>query len=241
MNAICSVVTTGGYVDLLKLLLYSLEKNGNVSDNDFVCIVTKEKRYALTTKEKTLLKKFWKGIKFHYIDYDKYNANGKSNPKYWSIEIFNMPEYDKVMLLDVDNVCMSDVSHLLNADYKLAMTKERQRPNFSAGLVIANKWYRNAHTYNQLIECAGDSHRFGHDQKVYNTFFGEASITEINRKFHCKIDEVETNIEQYGFIHYWLKPTDEKHRKRLNGRGVEVWDELYAEACDKQKSKVRRK
>ena len=239
MNAIISVVTTGGYVDLFKLLLYSMKKNSGLADLPYVVICTKEKKYALTTKEKSLLKKYWDNIIFHEIDYDLYYKYGKTNPKYWSIEIFNMIQYDKVMMLDCDNVCFNDMQYLFQQDFKLAMTKERQRPNFSAGLIVANKWYRNPATYLQLIECEGDKGRFGHDQRIYNTFFGENSITEIDRKWHCKPDEMEYGVESYAMIHYWLKPTDEKHRKRLNIGIVEIWDKLYDEC--QQVIKVRGK
>lgn len=231
MNCYCAVVTKGGYVDIAKVLLHSLKANGGLKV-PFVVITSKTGKYAISTKEKSILKKAYGNVKYHYIDVEKYHANGKDSPKFWSIEIFNMPEYDNIIFMDADCLCTGSMEGLLSYDYKLGMTRERQRPNFSAGLIVANRWYRNPNTYKQLIKCVGDKGRFGHDQRVYNTFFGEASITEIDRKWHCKVDELERDAENYSLIHYWLKPTDKKHRPRLSGGLIDLW-ERYAKCASK--------
>lgn len=229
MNCYSAVVTKGGYVDIARVLLHSLKKNGGL-DIPFVVITSKTGMYAISTKEKKALEKVYGNVKYHYIDIGKYHANAKDNPKFWSIDIFGMVEYENIIFMDADCLCTGDMTGLLSYNYKLGMTKERQRPNFSAGLIVANRWYRNPNTYKELLECEGDKGRFGHDQRVYNTFFGENSITEIERKWHCKVDEIEMEINNYSLLHYWLKPTDKKHRPRLSNRLIDLWERYANEA-----------
>ena len=175
--------------------------------------------------------KLYPGFIFKDIKFEEYEKNYKESIKYYSMEAFQLSEYDRVVYWGTDMLCLKSLNplwELCEQPIKIAMTKERRRGAFlpynNGGMIIGSELL-NESTYNNLMGYDIDS-KDGKlkDQKLYNYFF-MGQITEIPLKFNTLVSEVDfISWDEIIMLHYIFKPYMDGIN-RLTDKQIKVWRE----------------
>lgn len=192
----------GTYVTFFKKLIITL-KSYNTFHFPFYVFCDSN----LTKENREDLKKYYDFI-FYDVDKLKYSGTNKNNPKFYSLEAFNL-NYDKVIFLDTDIICRQDISILWQEfNEGLWMFKERRRPtDFNSGVMVINKEYLTKENYNTLMALNPDNiNRFGNDQKLINHLFGH-EIKELEQTYNTLVSEIDfIGLQNVRLLHYTHKP-----------------------------------
>lgn len=202
--------------ELFKTFLRSLNAN-SPEENSIPFFVFCD----VTLKSKDMLLEIRDNLIFQIIG-GNYATHYKTNPKFWKIEAFNLKEYDRVIILDVDLLCLRNITDLLAIECDIGMMHERQRPCFNSGVVTIGKKYLNDETYNALLSFEIDPERFGKDQQIYNRYF-KNKITTLDRKYNTLVSEIG-NLEEIVLLHYIFKPNLDCGRKRISNNLIRLWE-----------------
>jgi lipopolysaccharide biosynthesis glycosyltransferase len=216
-----SIPHTDGYYTLFKACLRSiLDRNKNFSID--ILVFTDE---TLQDHYRSELLNIYSNIKFINIDVRLYAKHGKSNPKYYSIECFNV-KYDKVIYTGVDVICLNPIDPIFKVRTSLGMPKEKKRPDmFSNGVMIIGKKWINDETYMALLRADySNVNMFGTDMKLYNCFF-KNKIKEVDYRFDVVNTEFGyAKLTDIIFLHYIYKPTKASERLRLDKKILNIWE-----------------
>ncbi len=209
--------------DLYSTMAWVLLKSIRVNDKDFnydFYIICNE---GLSQENRDRLSNIYP-VKFKEYDNGIYKKYDKQNLKYRSIEMFTLYEYDKVIQLGADALCLHPVKDIVNTNCNIGMPREKLRNNmFSSGIMIIGKKYLNAETYLGLLKSNYSNIKmFGNDMKMYNCYF-KNDITEINYKFNVMNSETDyIKTKDIVFLHYCHKP--QATRGRVYQWIYDLWD-----------------
>lgn len=211
------------YFNCAKALLKSIRKN-DASFHYDVCIIDS----GLSDENIKNLNSIYP-VKIIKCDETYYMRTLKNNPKYRSIEMFRLEEYDKVIQIGADCLLLNPVTELVKEDCDIGMPKEKMRNDmFSSGIMVIGKKYLNKETFDALMN-ADYSHveMFGTDMKHYNCFFKD-KITELNYYYNVMVSEHSLDVfdmSKIVFLHYCHKP--QATRNKLPMWLYELWDGYF--------------
>ncbi len=232
MKIAVSTTCSDGYVIFLEHFIKSILKNNSKFEYDFVIFCDQR----LSEQNRNLLLSIYKGFKFHHASYTLYQDKQKAHMKYFSIEMFNLPGYDRVIYWGSDMLCNGSLHELFQVAKDIggvAMPREKRRysspcPFNNGSMIIGNKYIAND-TYEKLLDFDNNKPPYNlSDQKLYNNFFKE-EIEEIDQKFNVLVSELEfIEWDDMLILHYFHKPTSDTGRRFLNDfdqRLLPLWRE----------------
>jgi lipopolysaccharide biosynthesis glycosyltransferase len=206
-NIAFATVCTDGYEKYLAAFLRSLKAKNKGINVPFYVITTEDKLCKLS---RTMLSKIYPNIIFNHVDEDKYFFNNKANVRYYSIDLFKIKGYEKVIYFGCDVICMDSISELFSIQVdNIAMTREQRRQEtFNNNCMIVNGSLCNDETYYALLtaDYSENDRVYGTDQKVYTLYF-DGKIRELPQKWNTLVSESELiEKEEIKFLHYIYKP-----------------------------------
>jgi len=224
MKIAVSTTCSDGYVVLLDHLIKSVLKHNPKFNKDFLIFCDGR----LRKENRDYLKKLYKKFKFVDCEWETYEKNYKGSIKYYSIESFALPNYDRVIYWGSDMLCMKSLDELFEVAETIggiAMPKERRSGMYNNGSMIIGKEYLNVATYGNLLGF--DIGKFpGHlqDQKLYNFFFKD--VQEIDLKFNTLVSETDfISKNEIVLLHYIYKPTQEYAREFIPDWAIKEWEQ----------------
>jgi lipopolysaccharide biosynthesis glycosyltransferase len=232
MKIAVSTTCSDGYVIFLEHFIKSILEHNPKFEYDYYVFCDAR----LSQKNRENLLSIYKNFKFQSVDYSIYQDKQKAHMKYYSIEMFNIPGYDRIIYWGADMICKNSLHDLFQVAKDIdgvAMPKEKRRNTspcpFNNGSMIIGKKYIANGTYQKLLNFNNMVSPYNlTDQKLYNRFF-DKKIEEIDQKYNVMVSELEfIKWDDILILHYFHKPTTNIGRKALNEfdkRLVLLWRE----------------
>lgn len=190
MSIALTTTITNDYIPALFVLVKSIYKN---TSKEFDFVVFEEEQ--ISEENKCMFKEF-KNIIFKPLE-NKMPTIKNDGRRKWNINpnnrfsIFNLNQYDRIIFLDSDMICLSNIDELLDLNisfgavyhpYPDGLQSNNLTPystlykgfnfekSFNAGLMIIDKKYLNDNTINNLISISKQSEWLG-NQGPLNVYF----------------------------------------------------------------------
>ena len=242
----CSVCNDR-YIPGLKVLLYSIKQHNPDFDYPFKIYFNND----ISEDNQKLIKDLYPHIIFE-------SNSTFSHLKTWFMCLlpFKETEYDKVIFIDADILCLGDVSHLINYDcqhfsacldvnMKIFWNTQFNMPSFhefNTGLFVIPKrlltdGMKPTNIFNDLLILANKypDAKLG-DQTILNRYFAHKTITKLPGKYNAKkeiFSRQKYRHEQHDvrFLHFngADKPflIDNQERLYLKNKNNKYYDILY--------------
>ena len=232
-----STVLDLSFFEGCEVLLYSIKQNNPGLDFDFIVFTDGGiPDYILKSLKTIHPKVFFKIVKSErYKIITPHPRIGITS--YFIFEVFSLTEYDRVICLDSDLLCLKGLSGLMQATSDFAASlnvgntlyAERllgsKRPVFNSGVISIGKKYLSESVTSELIQLAAKEvgkddpsiARFA-DQRVLNYFFKDKEIDFLPINFNglTKLSKLvsERDMKLIALLHYTgTKPWEYLHRK----------------------------
>lgn len=200
-----------------QVMIYSISKNLKIFKECDVKVYYNDQISPLSNENKTKLRSIASNVILEHVDKEQYfNAKvpyhqgreAGSQSAYLTLESFQEYDYDKVIMFDVDMLCVKDFSELLESSYQLGIF------NRNTGFVVLGNDIRTPEVYDALISNIkhhnGDfmdqgiignvlSARFENLPSVYNEYKPLYAFNEDTKILHwAHFDYIKPwNIEKY--------------------------------------------
>lgn len=216
-TAFATVVRGKGFEDLFEVFLKSFVAWNDSLTYPFYVFVDPD----MVPKKKKLFLEIYPHLIFVEVDKVKYQSFKKTEAKFFIFEAFTLNQYNRVICLDADLLCLKSLDGLLKIDCDIGMARERSRPCFNSGVVSIGKKYLNQETYNALMSADLIPGKFGKDQQILNRYF-EGKICELDHRYNTLVSAVGS-LQDVVLLHYFLKP-NAKARARLKPELIALWE-----------------
>jgi len=221
--AVALVTTiTNNYIPALKVLIASIMKN---TSKNFDIVVIEEE--PITEETKQHFKKFnnviFKANLFNapYVKNDGRRAwNIKTSNRF---SIFLLAEYDKIIFLDADMICYSNIDEIVDNEVKFGAVYHpypdgynskilfdgnnnyrdfNYRNAFNAGLMIIDKCFLNINVVNALLDISS-KHAWLGNQGPLNIYFNN-KVTLLPSHYFLSTPFIKNidNIDKIKFLHF---------------------------------------
>jgi len=174
MKILFATVCNDEYALGCQVMLYSMKKNIKDFDKCDVKIYHNKIIAHLSNENQDAIKKISSNIDFEHIDKPHYylgklpqkgNRAEGCKAAYLTLESFREYDYDKVILFDVDMLCIGDISELFNSDIEFGIR------GGNTGFVVLGKNYRTESIYYDLISMIPSHSGDAMDQGIINNYF----------------------------------------------------------------------
>ena len=193
-----------------QVMLYSMIKNIKGFENYDVKIYYNKDIAPLSLDNRRKFKIIFPKIKFEHVKKDCY-FNSKLPPAgnraqgckaaYLSLEAFQEIEYDKVILFDVDMLCIKDISDLFDKDIQFGIY------NGNTGVVVLGKQYRTEENYSLVTSSIQDHDGQFMDQGIINNLFAHKFQNLSNIYNQYPLSTMNENTRILHWAHYdHIKP-----------------------------------
>ena len=171
-DILLTTVCNDEYVLGAKVMLYSMKRNINNLDRCDFKIYYNDTVAPLSEENKESFRKIIPDIIIEHVDKEcylnskiPYDRNEGSKAAYLTLESFNETDYNKVILFDVDMLCIGDISDLFDTDLQFGIWKG------NTGFVVLGKKYRNQEVYDVLTSKIQSHNGDFMDQGIINAVF----------------------------------------------------------------------
>ena len=204
-------VCDNGYALGGQVMLYSMKQNIKNLDRCDFKIYYNDEFAPLSEENKDKFRQIFPDIILEHVDKDCY-FNSKLPPSgnraegckaaYLTLESFNETEYNKVIMFDVDMLCVGDLSDFFDKDYIQFGIHNR-----NTGFVILGKRYRNEEIYNDLTSKIYSHDGQFMDQGIINNTFAHIfqSLSKIYNQYPLSTINEDTRILHWAH-HDHIKP-----------------------------------
>lgn len=179
-----------GYIGFIKSFLHY----NKWFDYDFIVfdlgISDENKKKMLSYYDKIQFRKIQKK---NYSDVNMSGTQEKLKNTYYTLDVFLLSEYDRIVFLDMDLIVLGDISELFTdscdfgACYGYNAKADELRTDFNSGVFSVSKKWLNKDTYKQLLRIIRKGFSMP-DQKCLNRFFRGKTV------FYDKIYNVEKRM-----------------------------------------------
>ena len=197
-----TTVCDNGYALGAQVMIYSMSKNIKGFDACDVKVYYNDTIAPLSEENKNRFKAIGNNIILEHVDESKYidakvpyhqGRSAGSKAAYLTLESFGEYNYDKVIMFDVDMLCIKDFSELFTSEYEFGIF------NRNTGFVVLGNKARTPEIYNHLISHIkshnGDfmdqgliinllGHMFQDLPSIYNEYKPIWDFTEDSRILH---------------------------------------------------------
>ena len=212
MKILFTTVCNDKYAVGAQVMLYSMRKNIRGFDDCTVKFFHSPGIADLSEKNRSKIQAIAPNVKFQEVDPAKYmparmpgagNRAAECKSAYLTLESFAETGYDKVILFDIDMLCIGDISELFDYDVQYGQV------GGNTGLVVLGEKYRTEGVYQDLIKMIVDHNGDGMDQGVMNNYFRgrEEPIPRIYNDYPLRETTLDTRIlhwAHYDHIKPWV-------------------------------------
>lgn len=236
--ALCSLMDDN-FVIGFKVFIKSLLKHNPWFDYDYVILdndISDESKEEMNKCYDKLI--FRKIKKERYEQVDMSRTADKLKATYYTLDVFSIAEYDRIVFMDVDMLVLDDLSEVFNCGYPFAACKaynsgqDITRNDINSGLFVINEKYLNKVVYNDLLRIARRGFSMP-DQKVLNRYF----INQIHfldkrynvekRMYHTK--QFKKIKDNPAVIHYVATKPWEPNKPNEIEASFSEWENLWME------------
>lgn len=200
MKLLLVTVCNDNYITGMLVFLFSLLKHNNLE-----CDLKIYYKDNLSLENQNKIKKLYKNIMFENVQDPDLKT---MYPAFLSLLCFKEIEYDRVVFLDCDILCIGSITKLLNFKNNFCVcldqnslfpTKKKFNIFFggfkpiteiNTGVFVINKFHLNLETFEKLKTIAKKNIRLKReklwDQTVLNKFFRFKNITIIPSIYNCR-------------------------------------------------------
>jgi lipopolysaccharide biosynthesis glycosyltransferase len=254
----CTVLSDN-FVAGFKVLLYSLQKYNEgfaypfvIFYDDYFSILSDQNIEELRIKYNFL--QFKKIDSFKYIWLKESTAKKRFIPSFYTIESFALKEYNTVIFLDSDMLCLNSIDPLINLNEGKYLTVtydcrgyvggkivENGKSTFNGGfLYIPNEFLQND-TYDRLFNFCKNNHSLNlAEQSAMNLFFKGTTLRFLSTNYNTfkrrfrnrSFDRYKDDLKDVIFLHYvgkkpWSQPPEKAFSKIDT-----VWVKHFNEMCN---------
>ena len=236
-----TTVCDNGYALGAQVMIYSISKNLKNFDQCDIKVYYNDNIAPLSEKNKNIFRAIGKNIILEHVDETKYidakvpyhqGREEGSKAAYLTLESFNETNYDKVIMFDVDMLCIKDFSELFTSDYELGIF------NRNTGFVVLGKSVRTPEVYNSLISNIKGHNGDFMDQgligkilgrlfeplpSIYNEYKPIWAFNENTRILHWAHFDYIKPLLDHGHIHFGENKVQE---------AIEKWTDIKSENKD---------
>ena len=210
MKILFTTVCNDKYIDGALVMLHSMKTNIKHFRECDVKFFYSPGIADLSKSNMKKIKEVAPNVIFEEVDPNNYmpakipgagNRAPECKSAYLTLESFKETEYDKVILFDIDMLCIGDVSELFEYDVEYGQV------GVNTGLVVLGKKYRTREVYDGLIEMIHSHNGNGMDQGIPNDYF-RGREEPIPRIFnHYPLYEMNVDSRIIHWAHYdHIKP-----------------------------------
>ena len=199
-DILLTTVCNDEYVLGAQVMLYSMKKNIKNLDRCDFKIYYNDTIAPLSEENKESFRKIIPNIIIEHVDKECYlnskippERNEGSKAAYLTLESFNETEYNKVILFDVDMLCIGDISDLFDTDLQFGIF------NRNTGFVVLGKNYRNQEVYEMLTSKIQSHNGDFMDQGIINNVFA-GDFQTISRSYNQY--PLSTQTEDTRILHW---------------------------------------
>lgn len=222
------------FIDYFEVFFHSLKKHNPWLTCPLTVVWSKELS-PLSDGSRKRIESIWPDVRYHEVEEARYHIFLQQTPEHmlpalFSLECFNMPEWDKVVFFDVDMLCLGDVSELFKTDVAIGICpsgsdrKRKQRlaggwhmrVGMNTGVLVLGKKCRKRRVYERLFAMKSGSVA---DQDVLDNYFRWRPVYCFDHKYNY---HAEFFWDEYGpkddvrILHYaGVKPLDEPRLPRM--------------------------
>ncbi len=195
----------GGHV-----MLYSMRKYIKNFDQYDVNIYYNNEFASLSQKNQDTFKLIFPNVRFVHVNKECY-FNSKLPPAgnraqgckaaYLTLESFQEIDYDKVIMFDVDMLCIDDISELFDSNIQFGIHHR------NTGFVVLGNRFRNQQIYEMLTNNIYSHDGQFMDQGIINNLLGQHFET-LPRDYNCyPLSLMDQNSKILHWAHYdHIKP-----------------------------------
>ena len=226
-----------GYEAFIKSFLH----NNSWFDYDFVILDV-----GLSDNSRDVICSYYDKIKFikpnkgNYRDVNFNKTHEKLRNTYYTLDVFNQTDYDRIVFIDMDTVVLDDISELFQFEGGFGAVKsynakfDELNDSINSGVFVVNKQYINERTYYDLIRVARPGYSMP-DQKTINKFF-RGKMEFFNKSYNVEKRMLHTKkykhiLDKIKILHFvsskpWQqeKPND---IERSFGEFEKIWWNWY--------------
>ena len=199
-DILLTTVCNDEYVLGAKVMLYSMKKNIKNLDRCDFKIYYNNTIAPLSEENQDSFRKIIPNIIIEHVDKECYlnskippERNEGSKAAYLTLESFNETKYNKVILFDVDMLCIGDISDLFDTDLQFGIF------NRNTGFVVLGKNYRNQEVYEMLTSKIQSHNGDFMDQGIINNVFA-GDFQKISRSYNQY--PLSTQTEDTRILHW---------------------------------------
>ena len=170
-NVLLTTVCDNGYALGAQVMIYSMSKNVKDFKKCDIKVYYNDRIAPLSEENKNKFKSIGNNIILEHVDESKYldakvpyhqGRDIGSKAAYLTLESFQEYDYDKVIMFDVDMLCINDFSELFTSDYEFGIF------NRNTGFVVLGNNVRTPEIYNSLISNIQNHNGDFMDQGIIN-------------------------------------------------------------------------
>lgn len=262
-TAFCSVVNDA-FVQGFSVLLHSILKCHPGFDYPYYVLHSRN-HVPLSAENQAYLRRIYSGLVFKEVDESAYEGiwgqldalrtPERLKPAFLIFDAFSLTDFDRVVTLDGDMICLGDISELTSARSDLAFTQAwdyasgRLADYFNSGLIVIGGAHLNGRTYERLlrhkVRPTFDTRVGKADQAILNDLFSISSVDLLPERFNTTkrkfpddaISSYESVLsEGVRILHYVGEKPWQEHTVPQEARYTKVeqlWLDLHAELMRK--------
>lgn len=234
-------VVNDKFIDYFEVFFHSLKKHNTWLKCPLI-IVWSKKLSPLSVENRLRIQAIWPDVRYHEVDEVRYRVFLAQTPEHmlpalFTLECFNLPDWEKVVFFDVDMLCLGDVSELFKTNVAIGicpsgndrMRKQRLaggwhiRAGMNTGVLVLGKKYRNPEVYEKLF-----TYKSGQvaDQDVLDNYFRWCPVYCFDHKYNYHAQffwDAYGHVDDVRILHYaGVKPLENPELSRMK-----VWHECY--------------
>jgi lipopolysaccharide biosynthesis glycosyltransferase len=260
-TALCTVLSDD-FIPGFAVLVHSFKTNHPGFAPPFV-IVHNDKLATLSAVSRELVKRLYPNVRFIEADDSSYetvwsNRDGQlKTPErlksaFFILEAFNLTEFDRVVTLDSDMICLGDLTPLFEQHAPLSATFGTNYKTglaldyFNTGVLVIGKQLLTGETYrallNHRISKDYDVRKGKADQAILNDYFPSGSVSRLDEKLNitkrkypdAAVDRVEDlYADDVRILHFVGEKPWQSHRSDTESSYTKLetfWASILREA-----------
>ncbi len=217
-----AMVVSDGFMEYVLVFLFSILKHNPGFSHDLI-ILHSRTFSPLSQANQDRIRTLYPRVTFLMVDEDQYarfTPDRRLFAALLKIEAFRIKNYDTVVFLDTDMLCLGDISYLFELDVPFAacpagkdgVKKDtiantyRRGQNFNSGVMVIGKPYLSERMHQKILRGAKSGPHA--DQEILNPFFRFRRIYCLDHRYN------------YNAIFFWTgDKTDDPGVKILHFAG----------------------
>jgi len=151
---------------------------------------------GISEETKDKMRALYDKVEFREVDKDKYRgvdfskAASSLQNTFYTLDVFNQVDLDRIVFLDMDIVVLGSLKPLFDCEYDIAACHgydskhDKMRADINSGVFVLNKKYINNRTYEGILQVIKKGYSMP-DQKAINIYF-KGKIHILDKRYNVE-------------------------------------------------------